>query len=124
MVAFVLVYHCLGFCSCHGFSTNNFTHTTETFVIVSPVTIAAQVPLVTALTGGTTTIRHLDNRPITINLTSVTQPGTERIVKGEGMPISKHAGAKGNLIVKLDVAFPSSLSEQQKTMLRNTLPVA
>lgn len=33
-------------------------------------------------------------------------PGAERVVKGEGMPISKRPGEKGALRIKLDVHFP------------------
>ena len=36
----------------------------------------------------------------------VVTPGLERIVKNEGMPISKRPGEKGSLRIKMDVEFP------------------
>lgn len=38
--------------------------------------------------------------------TQVVVPGAERIVKGEGMPISKRPGEKGDLRIKMSVEFP------------------
>ena len=39
-------------------------------------------------------------------VSQVVVPGAERIVKGEGMPISKRPGEKGDLRIKLAVQFP------------------
>lgn len=41
---------------------------------------------------------------------------------GEGMPVSKQPGRRGNLLIKFDVAFPRSLSSSQKEQLRGLLP--
>ncbi|WIA33709.1 hypothetical protein OEZ86_006827 [Tetradesmus obliquus] len=57
---------------------------------------------------------------------SAAQPvshGSERVVAGEGMPISKAPGGKGDLHVKFEVEFPRQLSQQQKEQLRHILPV-
>jgi DnaJ-class molecular chaperone len=40
------------------------------------------------------------------------------------MPISKHPGTKGNLLVKFDVHFPRSLNDSQKQQLRQILPTS
>jgi len=41
---------------------------------------------------------------------------------GEGMPVSKEPGKKGNLVVAFDVVFPRQLSDAQKGKLRELLP--
>ena len=53
------------------------------------------VPLVTALTGGSVALETLDGRRLTVQLgPEVVSPGSVRVVKGEGMPISKAPGQK------------------------------
>lgn len=37
------------------------------------------------------------------------------------MPISKSPGSYGNLKVKFDIAFPTSLTDQQKKVLKDVL---
>uniref|UniRef100_A0A383WP78 J domain-containing protein n=1 Tax=Tetradesmus obliquus TaxID=3088 RepID=A0A383WP78_TETOB len=84
-----------------------------------------KLPLVTALTGGTAALRMPDGRTLQLP-TSAAQPvshGSVRVVAGEGMPISKAPGGKGDLHVKFEVEFPRQLSQQQKEQLRHILPV-
>lgn len=53
---------------------------------------------------------------------SLWERGVEHVVvKGEGMPVSKRPGAKGDLHLELVVGMPEVLSEQQKQMLRQLL---
>ena len=40
------------------------------------------------------------------------------------MPISKTPGQKGDLRVRFDVQFPRTLTDQQKTGLRQLLPAS
>lgn len=42
--------------------------------------------------------------------------------RGEGMPISRQPGQRGNLIIKFDVTFPRQLSSSQKEQIRSLLP--
>lgn len=37
------------------------------------------------------------------------------------MPVAKQPGAYGNLIIKFDVVFPRTLTDDQKRSLRTTL---
>lgn len=83
-----------------------------------------KLPLVTALTGGTAALRMPDGRTLQLPI-SAAQPvshGSVRVVHGEGMPISKAPGGKGDLHVKFEVEFPRQLSQQQKEQLRHILP--
>ncbi|KAG2444501.1 hypothetical protein HXX76_001249 [Chlamydomonas incerta] len=82
-----------------------------------------KLPLATALCGGTIQVPVIDGRRIPMSLTSVVVPGAERTVLGEGMPINKgpRAGQRGDMRVKFEVVFPTSLTEAQKTALRPIL---
>jgi molecular chaperone DnaJ len=46
------------------------------------------------------------------------QPGDVRIVQGRGMP-ALQSGRRGDLYVRLDVAVPTRLSEEQRTVLES-----
>ncbi|KAG2227396.1 hypothetical protein INT45_007421 [Circinella minor] len=75
--------------------------------------------LAEALTGFSKTITTLDGRRLAVNnKNAVVQPGQESVVQNEGMPNSK-TGRKGNLIIKYDVKFPTSLTSQQQEAIKN-----
>ncbi|GFR50868.1 hypothetical protein Agub_g13155, partial [Astrephomene gubernaculifera] len=82
-----------------------------------------KLPLVTALTGGSVSVTTLDGRRLPLNLDRIVTPGSERVVAGKGMPINKgpQAGQKGNLRIKFDVVFPTSLTQAQKDRIRPVL---
>jgi DnaJ-class molecular chaperone len=49
----------------------------------------------------------------------------EKVVPGEGMPISKKgATSRGDLRIKFDIVFPRQLTTQQQTGLRQYLPAS
>ncbi len=81
------------------------------------------ISLATALTGGSAHVETLDGRRLTVEVgPGVVAPGTVKTVRGEGMPVSKSTrGEKGDLRVRLDVAFPTTLSDSQKAQLRAAL---
>eukprot|EP00878_Enallax_costatus_P007704 GHUV01008065.1.p1 GENE.GHUV01008065.1~~GHUV01008065.1.p1 ORF type:complete len:355 (+),score=135.79 GHUV01008065.1:584-1648(+) len=81
-----------------------------------------KVPLVAALTGGTASVRLLDGKDVTVPISQPVNHGETRVIKGQGMPISKEPGQQGDLVVKLEVVFPMKLSQQQKEQLRRSLP--
>ncbi|PPS00614.1 hypothetical protein GOBAR_AA20049 [Gossypium barbadense] len=80
-----------------------------------------EITLLEALTGRTLDLTTLDGRSLMIPLTEIVKPGAEIVVPNEGMPISKEAGRKGNLRIKLDVKYPSRLTTEQKSELRRVL---
>jgi DnaJ family protein B protein 4 len=59
---------------------------------------------------------------VQVTVSDVARPDTEKRVKGEGMPVSKSPGMKGDLRIRFDVEFPRSLTDQQKQALRQILP--
>jgi DnaJ family protein B protein 13 len=79
----------------------------------------AKISLADALTGCIVELVMLDDRTLSIPVSDVVCPGYQLKVPGEGMPITK--GGKGDLILKFDVAYPTSLSENQKTKVREGL---
>lgn len=81
-----------------------------------------KIPLVTALTGGTAPVQLLDGKSLDIPVSPPVNHGEVRVLKGQGMPVSKEQGLNGDLFVKLEVAFPAQLSTQQKEQLRRILP--
>ncbi|KAK6125974.1 hypothetical protein DH2020_040282 [Rehmannia glutinosa] len=84
--------------------------------------IATQkISLVEALTGYTAQITTLDGRNLTIPVNNIVSPNYEEVVKGEGMPIPKEPGKKGNLRIKFNIKFPSRLTSEQKTGIKRLL---
>ncbi|KAG5458660.1 MAG: HSP40/DnaJ peptide-binding protein [Olpidium bornovanus] len=76
-----------------------------------------------ALTGFTRTLKTLDGRELQISSpSSVVQPGQTLRMPGEGMPISKHPGSKGDLIIRHNVRFPANLTPAQKEKIRGVIP--
>ncbi|KAI8898218.1 hypothetical protein BC833DRAFT_526184 [Globomyces pollinis-pini] len=84
--------------------------------------VSTNITLLQALTGFTKTITHLDGRSLEISggYKTPQQPNTPIVLLGEGMPISKKPGSKGDLIVNVNVILPT-LSEQQKQALKSLL---
>lgn len=66
-------------------------------------------------------VKALDGRSIDLPLGSgPVQPGSKLILRGEGMPVSKQPGHKGDLVVIVKVVLPS-LTKQQKDKLKDVL---
>lgn len=80
-----------------------------------------KVALVTALTGGQVHIQKLDGSVLTLPISPVLQNNTSRIVSGEGMPISRSPGQRGDLTVKFEVILPKKLTPEQQRKVRAAL---
>ncbi|KAG0211775.1 hypothetical protein BGX33_004090 [Mortierella sp. NVP41] len=82
-----------------------------------------ELTLLEALTGFTKSVKTLEGRtlPVSASGSRVIQPGQEERFPGEGMPISKKPGEKGDLIVKFVVKFPTQLTPAQKEGLKKIL---
>lgn len=74
-----------------------------------------------ALTGWKRTVATIDGKMITLDKGGPTQPGSEERYPGLGMPISKKAGQRGDLVIRYKVQFPSSLTPDQKSRLKEIL---
>lgn len=82
----------------------------------------ANITLRDALTGGTVEVLTLDNRTLRIPIPDPVSPTSQKKVPGEGMPISKAPGTRGDLYIRFNIQFPSSLSESQKEAVRKAFP--
>ena len=79
------------------------------------LTVTCQVPLSTALCGGSVILKHLDGRILSVNVgaNEITPGiphiniGSTKMVLGEGMPSRRHH-QPGNLFLLFDVVFPSN----------------
>jgi DnaJ homolog subfamily A member 2 len=99
----------------------------------------AKIDLVTALTGGSFPIEHLDERFLKVEILpgEVIKPGTShpqaelttgeiKVIEGQGMPSYRHHDF-GNLYIKFEIIFPElewgqNISEEAMVALRQILP--
>jgi len=81
----------------------------------------AKVSLADALTDCSVDVPTLDARSLSIPCPEVVAPGYEKTIEGEGMPISKKPGTRGDLIIRFHIVFPEYLSEDKKMTLRKLL---
>lgn len=77
-----------------------------------------KISLVEALTGYTAQVTTLDGRNLTIPINNIISPIYEEVVKGEGMPIPKEPGKRGNLRIKFNIKFPGRLTSEQKSGIK------
>ncbi|KAF4364532.1 dnaJ protein ERDJ3B [Cannabis sativa] len=75
------------------------------------------ITLVQALVGFEKTLKHLDDHLVNISSKGITKPKEVRKFKGEGMPLH-FSTKKGDLFVTFEVLFPTSLTEDQKTKIK------
>jgi len=80
-----------------------------------------ELTLKEALTGWRRTITTIDAKQINIEKAGPTGPGSSDIYPGQGMPISKKPGERGNFIIKYNIQFPKTLTAQQKQQLKEIL---
>lgn len=77
------------------------------------------LPLYQALIGTAVEVPTLDSRKLSVPIADMVKPGYSTVVFGEGMPKPGGGpGARGNLIVEVELLFPTGLSEPQKTLLK------
>ena len=86
----------------------------------SGLRVKHEITLKQALTGGTLSIPHISGTPVSYTLENVVRQGEVIKIEGKGMPIAGST-LHGCLHVEMDVAFPTTLSDEQKEALRNIL---
>lgn len=82
----------------------------------------AKVSLKDALVGCLLQIPTIEGRVLTIQLNEIIQPGTQKKITGEGLPLPKSPGQRGDMIVTFDVEFPTNLSMEQRQGLASLVP--
>jgi DnaJ family protein B protein 4 len=84
--------------------------------------VTVDITLKEALTGWETIVRTIDGKSIRVQKPGPTQPGFEEHYPGQGMVISKKPSERGDLVVRVNVKFPTTLTAQQKEILKDVLP--
>lgn len=74
-----------------------------------------------ALTGWHRQVGTIDGKQLPLSGGGPTQPGYEERFPSLGMPRSKKVGERGDLVVKVNVKFPATLTAEQKRVLREIL---
>jgi DnaJ-class molecular chaperone len=82
----------------------------------------AKVTLAQALTECAIKVPTLDSRILSIPCNEVISPGYTKVIKGEGMPLSKDPTQKGDMHINFDISFPAYLSEEKRQKLKSLLP--
>lgn len=59
---------------------------------------------------------------IPLELNEIVNPKTEKRIPGQGFPITKSPGQRGDLVVDFDIVFPTSLPQQSVQMMAAYLP--
>jgi len=82
-----------------------------------------EIDLLSALAGGSFSIRHLDDRALVVNISpeEIIHDGDLKVIHGQGMPSQRHH-EPGDLYVKLHVKFPGSLDHNKLHLLESVLP--
>ena len=81
----------------------------------------AKVSLADALCGPTVEVETLDHRKLAVSVSGVATPTATKVVKGEGMPLSKDPKSKGDLHVRFEIRFPGKLGDEEKALVRRAL---
>ncbi|XP_031712867.1 dnaJ homolog subfamily B member 13 isoform X1 [Anarrhichthys ocellatus] len=81
----------------------------------------AHITLKMALTGFSVDVQTLDGRLISIPINDIVHPSYNKVVTGEGMPLSQDPSQRGNLILAFDIQFPKKLSAERKHLIRQAL---
>lgn len=79
-----------------------------------------KISLADALTDCSLQIPTLDQRILSLACPEVVSPFYEKLIPGEGMPISK-SDSKGDLVIRFHILFPKYLNGVKRTKLRELL---
>jgi molecular chaperone DnaJ len=75
------------------------------------------VPAPLAALGATLQAPSLDG-PVEVEVDAGTQPGSVITLRGQGMPVLRRSGRRGDLRVVVNVVIPRRLSKEQRELVR------
>lgn len=79
------------------------------------LTARLQVPLTTAVLGGTAEVTTLSGSRLTVKIPAGSQSGQRLRLKGHGLPAPGAPADRGDLFAKLEIRVPTTLSSEEKT---------
>lgn len=77
--------------------------------------IAEDLPLYTAVLGGTAIVDTLSGK-LKVNIQPLTQNGSRIRLKGKGFPVYKKENQSGDLYIKWVIRIPTQLNDKQKAL--------
>ena len=81
-----------------------------------------EVPLLNALTGHSFSFRLLGGEKMNCSMDGeIIHPGFEKIIPGQGMPLTKDHRTRGDLRIKFQIIFPIHLSPHQRLAIKDLL---
>lgn len=83
-----------------------------------------KISLSEALCGWTRQIELLSGEIAEICNKGVTDPDTDFVVQGFGMPKMRKSGERGDLRISADISFPGKLSAEQKALVQMALSMS
>uniref|UniRef100_UPI00398F89C3 dnaJ homolog subfamily B member 1-like isoform X1 n=2 Tax=Pristiophorus japonicus TaxID=55135 RepID=UPI00398F89C3 len=89
----------------------------------SDIIYQAKISLREALCGCTLSIPTLDKKTHTMVFKDIIQPGSQRRIASEGLPLPKQPERRGDLVVEFHVRFPESLTNTTREKLKELLPL-
>ena len=85
------------------------------------LTYTYRLSLSDALSDCSLQIPTLDKRQISLACPEVVSPYYTKLIPGEGMPISKKPGSKGDLTIRFHILFPQYLNGTKRVKIRELL---
>ena len=82
-----------------------------------------KISLLESLCGWNKIIRTIDGKKINIERSDVTPPSWSQSYAGLGMPLDGMAGKRSDMIVKVDVEYPESISPYQGKIFKQLQPL-
>jgi curved DNA-binding protein len=76
--------------------------------------IRVPVPITTAVLGGEVTVPTLSGSVLRLRIPELTGNGRIFRMKGHGMPVARKTDERGDLYATVDVALPSSLTDEER----------
>lgn len=80
-----------------------------------------EISLLDSLVGFRKTFKHLDGHEVVVEKNDVSYCAEVVTVRGEGMPVKGHKGARGDLLVTLRINFPRTFTPAQKDLIRKAI---
>ncbi|KAI0987938.1 hypothetical protein GJ496_011993 [Pomphorhynchus laevis] len=88
----------------------------------SDVIFTARISLKSSLLGDQLMIPMLNKRTKLLKWREVINPRSEKRLRGMGLPNSTIPGSRGDLIVRFEIEFPKSLSEEERQLVNCAIP--
>jgi DnaJ-class molecular chaperone len=79
--------------------------------------------LAQALDGGDVQVEGIDGEALTLATGGKIRHGEERRIAGKGLPLFDDPKKRGDVVVRFSIEFPETLSDEQKKIVEEVLPI-